>query len=53
MGPESMTTDREYGFRARDFVAPRNDDCDYFIAFSISAFTTLSRLSGVIGPTSL
>jgi hypothetical protein len=52
MGPESITTAGGYGFRARDFVAPRNDG-DYFNAFSISAFSTLSILSGVIGPTSL
>jgi error-prone DNA polymerase len=26
LGPESITTNRDYGFRARDFVAPRNDE---------------------------
>ena len=25
-GPESITTSREYGFRARHFVASRNDE---------------------------
>jgi hypothetical protein len=29
-GPESITTVRGYGFRARDFVAPRNDIVYFF-----------------------
>jgi hypothetical protein len=28
-GPESIPTAAEYGFRARDFVAPRNDEPSY------------------------